>query len=287
VQNVSSLYLASVCVYLVFSIGIFVRHSVSNDFLVLKVFDIGQGDAILLTTPKKKRILIDGGPSFEIDYYLHKELPLMQDCHLDVVILTHPHRDHLLGLNRVLQRCSVGRVFYNDVPYESGVYTRWRSIIEHHVAADAVSAKALTKGMSFVVDDVTFKVLWPTKVSLKGMSTNVNNHSIVLFIDYGDFEALLLGDAESKALRQLDVSSIASLIDNRLDVLKISHHGARNGLYKPLIHALAPRNFVISVGAKNKYGHPASDVVKFLESLKGSIYRTDNDHTVEFRYPRL
>jgi competence protein ComEC len=245
-------------VYLIYFILRFLFGVVSNStsedgrsYLSIKVLDVGQGDAILITTPNKKRILIDGGPNFEVDAYLHDEMFLKQ-CYLDVVVLTHPHQDHEEGLIRSLRRC------------KAGVY------------------KSLYKGDTFYIDGVMFYVLWPEK-SYK--DKDLNNISIVILLDYGDFEALFTGDVSGKLYKRMDMELLERTIDGPLDYYKVSHHGSRTGLDANFFTKYPPLNSVIPVGEGNRFGHPHIEVLEFFDSLGSKIYRTDLQGTVEFKIP--
>ena len=137
-------------------------------------------------------------------------------------------------------------------------------------------------GDIFTYKDVTIKVLWPDLKNTNVDYSNINNLSIVLFVDYGDFEALLTGDAESEVLDQIDLTDVVPAIQNGLDVYKVPHHGASNGLSLKLLNQLKPKNCVISVGANNKYGHPSPKTIKALESILCKVYRTDEVGDVTF-----
>ncbi len=237
--------------------------------LELTMLNVGQGDALLITTPNRKLVLIDGGPNFEVDAHLPKI------CKLDVVVLTHPHFDHLAGLNRVLHRCVVGVVYFNAVQYDSNAFRQF-------VELTRGIGKELVAGDTFVVDGVTFSALWPTREALR-TEPNVNNQSIVLFMDYNETEALFLGDAEIKSLSQLDMKGAKQALDGRLEFYKVSHHGSYNGVYAPLIHMVNPLVFGISVGANNSYGHPSADALA-LYSQVGTVYRTDLNDTIKLSY---
>jgi competence protein ComEC len=284
-MKVTRFILLCLIFYLVFLVYYEVKHAteiLNNErYLSVKVFDVGQGDSILITTPNKKRILIDGGPNYEIDAYLQEEMPF-EPCHLEMVVLTHPHSDHMRGLNRVLQRCSVEVVLFNDIEYSSLLYDEWRELL---ISSDIQQVRGAVVGDQVMVDGVIFSVLWPTAKYLSSSYANVNNTSIVLFMDFGEYEGLFLGDAETDSLSRIDIAQIMPYIDGDFELLKASHHGAINGLYEPLLSKLMPKTVAIGVGAGNKYGHPHHQTIKFFESIGSKIYRTDLDSTVEIKFP--
>jgi len=241
------------------------------------VLDIGQGDAILITTPGNSHILIDGGPDFSVDTYLNRKFP-PNKCHLDVLVLTHPHADHVAGLNRVLQRCAIGAVFLNEISYESAGYARF---IDDSAAFEV---RKLVVGDSFEVDGVSFLTLWPTEELLAKKLNDVNIISTVLFMDYGEFEALFTGDAEKEVLDELDSSLILPLIDDGFDYYKVPHHGSKNNLSTDLLLQLQPKVAVISVGEDNKFQHPHDQTLEFLDALGTKVFRTDIDGTITVKY---
>lgn len=239
----------------------------------IKIFDIGQGDSILITTLHKKRILIDGGPDFEIDGYIYDEMPF-QKCYLDVVILTHPHKDHAEGLNRLLNHCKVGTLFFNKVNYDSKEFT---TFVEESVF---FNAKPLLAGDKFYLDDVSFTNLWPTSAYIKEKHTNANLYSIALIMDYKDFEAFFEGDAEESVQYLMDFSEVKSVVSHDLNLLKVSHHGSKNGLYGELLTKMRPDISVISVGENNIYGLPNKEMLDFLSNIGSKVYRTDKNGTI-------
>lgn len=240
-----------IAVYYSFFLSFCRSNFVSNN-LSIRVFDVGQGDAILIDVYGKK-ILIDGGANFEVDYKLNKYVPFW-DCNLTALILTHPHYDHLAGLNRVLERCRVQQVMFNDVNYSSYEF----DLFKEKVAK--LNVKSITAGDKFEINNVLFEVLWPTKEFLDSRIENINNVSVVMVMKYEDFNALFLGDLE----RKIDLP--------RAEYVKIAHHGASNGV-KPEIE---PGDIcVISVGEDNRFGHPHEETLKYLKENDCEVLRTD------------
>jgi competence protein ComEC len=234
----------------------------------IEFIDVGQGDSIYITTEHGKKILIDGGDNYTIDYEIAKKIPFYS-CSLDAVILTHPHFDHINGLNRIMSRCKISTLMFNDVDFSSESYSDFKEM------SKKVITRKLTKGDSFEIDGVLFKVLWPTKEFTQQKTADINDTSIVLFVDYKDFEALLLGDVNDTTLANLDLGSVRPLINGDLEVIKVSHHGSKYGLYEQFYIGLKPKNCVIEVGKDNKFGHPDKMVLDFLDTIKCRVLRTD------------
>ena len=230
--------------------------------LRLDFLAIGQGDAILVTTPGGYQLLIDGGPSgIDLSRELSAVLPHW-DRHIDAALLSHPQEDHIGGLPEFLQRFAV------DTVYTSGHPNRTRTFTEfERTAAERMST--LSAGRSFEVDGVVFEVLWPDATDSR---TNLNDLSLVLRLTYGEVTILLTGDIEGPVQRQL-------MRDYALqaDVLKVPHHGSRTSDLAFLAF-VEPQVAIIQAGLNNRFGHPHEPV---LEALAGSlILRTDTNGTV-------
>jgi len=236
--------------------------------LSIKFFDVGQGDSIFIRVPNGKTILIDGGGNNEASSALNREM-FFPFCRIDYLILTHVHADHLVGLNRIMTNCQIGEVRINDIVYRSAALDDFREIIKKN------NVKTIFSGDIIRFDEVYIKILWPTQESLQNPDKNLNNTSVVLFLDYKDFEGLFLGDAELKVQEKLDLKGILPYIDNGLDVLKVAHHGSKNGLDMDLITSLKPKECVISVGAGNTYGLPDPAVTASLKDSGCKVKRTD------------
>jgi competence protein ComEC len=243
----------------------------------LSVLDVSQGDSVQLVTPHGKVVLIDGGGNWEAVSLLQRGWPL-QTCMLDRIILTHPHSDHLVGFERILTSCKIRVATFNDVSYTSKAYVRFQDLLKIN------NVKIDNEHEDFMLDDVSFKFLWPlTSSQNKNFRfSNINDSSLVLFVDYKGFEALLLGDLGTVHQKDLKIDDILPYIDGRLDLLKISHHGAASGYNSDLVTKLKPVNCVISVGKKNAFGHPHSIVIDDLTKHGCRIFRTDMDGTIEF-----
>jgi len=234
-----------------------------ND-LAVRVYDIGQGDAIMIQKGDTQ-ILVDGGPDDRILAHLGRDL-LPWDREIELLVLSHPQADHLTGLIAVLERYQVRKVLYYPSRYDTRVYQRFLELIKDE-GAEIIFASA---GGTVSVGEVTLQVLWPTA---NFHHQNVNNESVVLLLDYLEFEALLLGDAEQAAQENLN-------INGNTELLKVSHHGAWNGAYGPLLRAIAPRLAVISSGLDNRFGHPHSRTLSLLKGLGIPFLRTDLNGTI-------
>ncbi len=170
---------------------------------------------------------------------------------------------------KILKTCSAGSIMFNDVSTSSPGLGRFRQLIEKYNVINAYAGDEFSFGKG------TIKILWPPRELPHSGIKNLNNVSTIMFLDYGDFEGLFLGDLQNDYQTDLDLSSIKDLIDGRLEVVKIAHHGSSNGVYLPLINDLKPETCVISVGADNKFGHPDASSVRQLSQAGCRVLRTD------------
>ncbi len=243
-----------------------------EDKIKIDFFDVGQGSAILIDAPNGNQALIDGGPSGAILNKLGEALPF-SDRKIELVILTHPDSDHLSGLIEVLRRYEVGQILETGIADSSAEYQVWNDLIE----AKNVPVVFARAGQAIkIADNLIIEILYPLdKISGQNFK-NTNNTSIVSKLFYGKNILLFTGDAEGAVENPL----LFSGADLRADILQVAHHGSKNSTSNEFLAAVAPQIAVIQVGAKNRYGHPAQEL---LDRLKGvEIFRTDQDGDVNF-----
>lgn len=244
--------------FLALIVGSIAREAPGPGSLRVVFFDVGQGDAILVTTPHGYDVLVDCGPSgLVLLQELGATLPPW-DRTLDHLLVTHPQADHVGGCPALEGRYVIREgVAWNG---QEASVDAWRRLTEQHVVRHVVAA-----GDEWSIDDVTFRVLWPPK----GVEFNdPNEASLVIEIAYGRTRVLLTGDIEREAQAQLAPSVGA------VDVLKVPHHGSANS--RPSFFAAAsPKVAVVSVGENNRYGHPAEETLQALVRAGATVVRTD------------
>lgn len=230
----------------------------------MTVLDVGQGDAILLTTPSGKRFLVDGGPSgIELARQLGAVLPHW-DRSIEGVLVTHPQEDHIAGIPAILDRYSVGIERDTGVSGAIVSYAEYRDRAAHRIEVRA--------GDSFEADGVRFEVLWPPAGY---PPEDLNATSIILRVTYGEVRFLLTGDSEGPAQRALMAMTNVSAA-----VLKVPHHGSKT-TDPAFLAAVHPAVAVISVGENNRYGHPSQETLDGLTSVQ--LFRTDLSGRVTVR----
>ena len=242
------------------------------------VLDVGQGDAILVQTARHHRMLVDGGPDpTRIVTELDRRVPPW-DRRLDLVVLTHPHEDHVAGLARILDRYAVSRVYVAGMLGPGPGYEAFaRSLAEL-----AMTSTQLSTGTRFQVDEIAFSVLWPDagSVPLKPPDAGraINDVSIVLVATVGERRVLLTGDVEDDVDPRIAARSLPIV-----DVLKVAHHGSKTATSDAFLAATRPRIAIVSAGTGNPYGHPAPRTIERLQAAGARVLRTDLDGSVEVR----
>ncbi len=267
--------LAAVFVLLLVSIGsglLLVHYFyIPKTELQISILDIGQGDAILLEAPNGQVILVDGGPDKTVLRRLGEELPFWER-RIDLLVLTHPHEDHLAGFNSIVNRYTIGGVMISGVEAKSQSYQHFLEIIsEKHIPLLVVE-----QPQNLVFGDIRLETIYP-QYSFKGKRIpNLNNSSIVIRAVYKDFEMLLTGDAEEIEEQVI----LASGSNIQADVLKAGHHGSETSSSEDFVKAIKPKVVVISSGQGNSYGHPSPRTLKRLERLHIPVRRTDIEGTI-------
>lgn len=235
--------------------------------------DIGQGDSILFQRGTQQ-VLVDGGAGAAVLARLAEEMPWF-DKRVDVIVSTHPDKDHLEGLLQVLRRYEVGLVMLPAVPHTSQLQESWINELEKQLDERGVKVQIATRGQRLVLDQLSFHVLSPWPELIAALHGETNNGSVVMRADYGDLSVLLTGDAEFSTEQQLVAQDPGNL---QVDILKVGHHGSKGSSGAEFLKAVSPRLAAISVGKNNAYGHPTSETLARLTGMP--VVRTDESGSV-------
>lgn len=258
-------------------------------------FDVGQGDSIFIDLHGNNQILIDGGSGKGILDKLGKYMPFY-DKKIELLVMTHPDKDHMGGLVEVLKYYKVDRILQTGIECETGICGEWDGL----ATKKNISVEYAEFGQTINVGEANINVLYPFE-NLKGQTIkNDNDTSIVLkviiknksiksertageyFVDDGKRKIskqdqndqnnsyLLTGDAGFKVEKDL----LGKNINLQSGILKVSHHGSRNSTSDDFLKAVKPGKSIISVG-KNSYGHPAEELMDRLKNINSEILRTD------------
>jgi len=253
-------------VFIAVSVWVFAIVGAPRDFLSVYALDIGQGDAIFIETPARHQILIDGGPDTRVLSELSRVMPFW-DRSIDLIVLTHPQEDHMFGLIEVLRRYDVANVLMTGVNYHTRTYEEFKKAVKEEGAR--VTVAQASEKIRFD-DGVEMDVLFPmSAVAGQDAPADVNDTSVATRLRFREKTFLFMGDAGM----QEEAALVNSGEDVDIDVLKVSHHGSKTSTSQLFLEKTTPALAVVSVGAKNKYGHPHRDTLARLASVP--LYRTD------------
>lgn len=244
----------------------------TEPFVEINFFDVGQGDSILIEMPGSLQMLIDGGPSRDVVEKIAKEIPFF-DRKIELVVLTHPDKDHIIGLFEVFEVFEVERVLMLDIEGEKGekeICDRFKETVKKE-GSKVIFAKQGQK-ISFP-NEVYFLIFWPEE-DFQGSDTN--DFSIVGELVFGKTNFLFTGDISEKIEKIL----IFKGLNLKSDVLKVAHHGSKFSTSENFLKVVMPIVAVISVG-KNNYGHPTKEVLERLEKYDIKTLRTDEHGDVK------
>jgi competence protein ComEC len=249
--------------------------------LAVTVLDVGQGDSILIQSPGGRAMLIDGGGEVGParggwDVGRMRVVPALRRAgvrRLDVVVLTHPHEDHVGGLPAVLENFPVGLVLDPGVSHPSPSYVRLLKMVE----AGRIPYRAARAGMRIDLGaGAVVTILHPPEPIPTLPGDQVNAGSVVARLAFGITSMIFTGDAEASVERYLLDRGMVEASQ----VLKVGHHGSRTSTTPIFVDAVRPRDAVISAGADNSFGHPHAVTLQTLAAAGVRVWRTDLDGAV-------
>jgi len=247
----------------------------SGNRLEVHFLDVGHGDSIMIETPSGQKVLIDGGPdSNKLCLELDDRLAFW-DRNIDVVILTHPHEDHLVGLLEVLRRYQVGQVMESGFAEDCPAYAEWCRLLSDKRVPQTIIRRGQRVDLG---DGISLDVIHPPNEFMQDTGEDANNNSVTLRLVWNRISFLLTGDlcgeGETYIIHSVQSHGLKST------VLKVAHHGSPTSTSQHFLDVVNPEVAVISVGQDNGFGHPSSVVLKSLDALP--VYRTDLHGTISF-----
>ena len=248
----------------------------SDKALHVSMLNVGQADATLIQY-KGKNMLIDTGDVDSRDA-LVKQLKDKKVKTLDVVLITHPHGDHLGGMAALFKAFPIKQIYDNGQAANTVMYKNYLK----NIKAKNIAYKALKKGDTITLsDDVKFAVLSPgkpfTKENTQGVSESglTNDNSIVCKMTYGTFSIMFTGDAQKEVEEQLLKNYKGAEL--QANVLKVGHHGSKTSSSPAFVAAVKPTDATISCGVNNQYKFPHKPTLDTLKKYHVNVYRTDKD----------
>lgn len=261
-----------ISVFLLFFINIVAWLAVYDlsrvQYLEVTFFNVGQGDSIFIETPNNNQILIDGGPNSIILQKLSEEMPFY-DRTIDLIILTHPEKDHLAGLLEILKKYKVENILWTGVVRKTPEWEEWERLIKNE-GANIEIAKIGQRIILEETPDIFIDILNPSE-NFAGLELgDSNDTSVVSRLVFENKSFLLTGDITIKVEQELINRDI--YLDS--DVLKVAHHGSKTSTSPEFLEKVSPDIGIIQVG-KNNYGHPQPSVLANLGQFGIQILRTD------------
>jgi competence protein ComEC len=250
-----------------------VKRSSDCDCLAVHFLDVGQGDAALLRSPAGRWVLIDGGPRGpQGDAGRRVVVPFLRShgaTRLAAIVATHAHLDHYGGLPAVLDAFDPAFVLEPGQPVPDAGYLGFLGAVE----SDGAQWRPARRGDRLELDGVTIEVVSPDSAWV-ATQADINEESVILLVTYGTARLLFAGDAGIPTETHL-----AGRV-GRVTLLKVGHHGSRGATSDRWLDELQPADAVISVGAKNRYGHPAPETLARLQAHGVTVLRTDERGTI-------
>ena len=289
------IYLIIFLTVLVFAYQVFLYLPPKN--LSLTFFDVDNGDACLVRTPEGINILIDGGPEGKD---IVKKLYLRGVKKLDLVILSHPHSDHIGGLIEVLNEIPINSVLMGNLDLsesDQSVIERYNLFLEIINTKQIPLFSVKSKNILRISSKLNLIPIWPEPDDIIYLKENINNQSLVLLLEYENKKILFTGDIEIQAQREIlnslknptmnksnslkDISINNDVYNDsnnyliKADILKVPHQGSKDANFYQFLRAVSPKVAIISVGLNNKYNHPSEETINSLNKIKSNVLRTD------------
>jgi competence protein ComEC len=233
-----------------------------NNFLSIHIIDVGQGDSILIQTPTKKNILVDGGD--EDSYHIIRSyLRKNKIKSIDYIIATHLDSDHIGSLDNIIDKFDVKKVYTPEQKVNTNSYKNLVSSCDNK----NININYLYKDDYLKIDEyIDLFILSPSYIQ-----DDTNSNSIVFKLDYNNKSFLFTGDCTTS--NELNIIECFNLDD--VDFLKVGHHGSSTSTSVDFLNSTTPDIAAISCGYKNQYGHPHKSVLDNLSNNNTLIYRTD------------
>ena len=249
---------------------------------------VGQADSALIEFPDGQTLLIDGGDGYS-DAKIIRYLNALKIKQLNYILLTHADADHVGNLEEVIKYKGVDKVFLPCVKDNASYKTAYKELLSvlETVEVEVKTVQRFDKIVSLSDSyPYEFTILFPHGVEYEDERYSNNELSTISYLKYGEIDALFAGDTTASVLEylvredRLDAFAPRNIKLNAIDIMKIPHHGAKDGLTSELVNYFNFSSAVISCGVGNIYGHPHEDLLGELSTANCNVYRTDLQGTV-------
>jgi len=255
-------------------IGLFLIFQLPYQKILISFLNVGQGDSILIRTPDDYTVLIDGGPSASVLDELGQIVPIYNRT-IDLIILSHPHADHVNGLVEVVKRFKVEKVLIVGTPYNNAFYQEFLRVINR----DGISLNIAQANNDIKLGNYVFiDVVWPINSLVGKHFENVNNASLSVRVLFEGHSVMLSGDAEIEQEHEI----IESGFDLSADIYKAGHHGSRTASSEEFLEKVEPEIAVIQSGIENSFEHPHKETLKKFRERNIEVRRNDLEGRVDF-----
>ena len=255
-------------------LGLIILTLKKSQQLEVSFLNVGQGDAILIESGNRQVLIDTGKNGRTILEKLGEEMPFW-DRTIEMVIVTHPDFDHYGGLSEVLKYYQVESVFKTEAEASAEEWQKAKEDIEKEKSLVLNS----TVGSELIFPNgANLEIIYPFS-RVEQSPEDKNDMSIVTRLDFGKNKFLFTGDLSQDREAEL----IKYGADISAGILKIGHHGSKSSSSEKFLEKVNPSEAVISVGEKNSYGHPHSEVLERLERNSVKVWRTDKNGTVKYK----
>ena len=259
-------YTLIVIIALVTAIYNFLNPPNENYPLSIRYIDVSQGDSSLILLPNGETMLIDAGEN-KYSNNVVRELNKLNIHKIDHLIATHPHSDHIGGMERIINNYQIGNIYMPKTEHTSKTYLDMLESISDNKLQITTARAGLT-----IIDDGELKAEFVAPS--EDYYEEINNYSAVLKLTYKENTFLFCGDIEALVEKEI----LSNGYDIASDVLKVSHHGSYRSTSDVFLNAVNPQYAVISCGKDNEYGHPHREILQKLKSI--TVLRTDKTGTI-------
>jgi competence protein ComEC len=252
-------------IFLIIIATFYYKFEDKSNLLRVCFLNVGQGDAILIKSPQGKNILIDGGPNANLIHQLGNKHSY-QNHQIDILILTHAHADHYIGLIEVVKRYDIKLILWSGIDAHNSSYLYFKKLLENY------NVNVTLLGQEYLIEDnLKIKILYPTHILKEEEAEDVNNTSVSLILSYGNIDFWLAGDLTCEGEEEI----IKQNLDIKAEIYKASHHGSRWSNCDNILDKIKPELAIIQSGIDNQHKHPHPETLERLEERNINILRND------------